>query len=78
MLECNSGTHELTLNFPKGGTNADAHLLWMSNLFVGPNPTLDFCGSYLSAAATDYRPMITNILLMWHTFLGGHVEEETF
>jgi hypothetical protein len=44
----------------------------------GPNPTLKSYESYLSAAVTDHRPMIANVLLVWYMFLGGHVEEETF
>jgi len=82
MLECTSGTCRPTLNFPRG-TNTHAHSLWMSNLFVdltraGPNPTLESYRSYLSAAVTNHRAMIANTLLMWHMFLGGHIEEETF
>jgi len=81
MLERNSGARIPILSFP-GDTNTHAHSLWMSNLFVdlthaGPNPTLESYQSYLSAAVTDHRPMIANILLMWRMFLGGHVEEET-
>ena len=53
------------------------HLLWVSNLFVdltrvGQNPTLRSYESYLTVAA------IANTLVMWYTFLGGRVEEETF
>src|SRR5882757_8317538 len=52
MLERNSGAQGPTLDFPKGGTNTHAHLLWMSDLFVdlthaGPTPTLRSCESYL-------------------------------
>ena len=82
MLEHNFSTHRLTLNFPSGDTNAHAHSLWMSNLFVdsthaGQNPTLESYESYLSAAVTDHRSMDANILLLWYMFLGGHVEEES-
>ena len=72
----------LKLNFPTGGTNTHAHLLWMSNLFVyltcaGPNPILESYWSYLSAAITNHQPMVANVLLMWYMLLGGHVKEET-
>jgi len=82
MLKRNSGTHGPILRFPRGDTNTHAHSLWMSNLFmdltrVAPNPTLKSYKSYLSAAVTDHRPVIANILLLWYMFLGGHVEEET-
>jgi len=82
MLERNSGTGGPTFDFPSGDTNTHAHSLWMSSLFVdltraGANLTLESYESYLSAAVTDHRPMIANILLMWDMFLGGHVEEET-
>ena len=83
MLERNSGTRQLTLDFPRGGTNSDTHSLWMSDLFVDltrvdPNQTLESYESYLNAAVADHRPTIANILLLWHLFLGGHVEAETF
>jgi len=83
MLERNSDTRRPILSFPRGDTNSHGHSLWMSNLFVdltrvAPNPTLESYESYLSAAVTDHRPMIANILLAWYMFLGGHVEEETF
>jgi len=82
LLERNSGTRGPILCFP-GDTTTHAHSLWMSNLFVdltraSPNPTLKSYESYLSAAVTDHRPVIANILLIWDMFLGGHVEEETF
>jgi len=82
MLEHNSGAHGPILDFPSGDTNTHAHSLWVSNLFVdltraGPNPTLKSYKSYLSAAVTDHRPMIANILLIWDMFLGGYVEEGT-
>ena len=82
MLELNSGTDRPTLDFSKAGTNAHAHLLWISSLFVdltrvGPNPTLKSFESYLNAAVTDHRPMIANTLLVWYMLLGGHIEEET-
>ena len=55
----------------------------MSNLFVdltgvGPNPTLESYRSYLSAAVSNEQAAIANTLIMWHMFLGGHVEDETF
>ena len=83
MLECNSGTRGPVLSFPSGDTNTHTHSLWISNLFVdltrtAPHLTLKSYESYLSAAITDHRPTIANILLVWHMFLGGHVEEETF
>ena len=64
----------------QGWTKTHTHSLWMSNLFVdltrmGPNPTLRSYDSYLSAAFTDHRCMVSNTLLVWHMFLGGHVEE---
>ena len=82
MLEFNSGRRRPILNFPTGGTNTHAHLLWMSNLFVyltcaGPNPILESYWSYLSAAITNHQPMVANVLLMWYMLLGGHVKEET-
>jgi len=82
MLKHNSGAHGPILDFPSGDTNTHAHSLWMSNLFVdltraGTNPTLKSYKSYLSAAVTDHRPMIANILLIWDMFLGGYVEEGT-
>ena len=83
MLECNFCADRPTLDFPMVGTNTHGHLLWMSNLFVdltreGPNPIMKSYESYLSAAVTNHRGMIANILLMWYLFLGGRVEEETF
>jgi hypothetical protein len=82
MLECNLGPSEPTLDFPRGDTTTHAHSLWMSNLFVdlthvGPNPTLRSYKSYLSAAFANHRAIISNTLLVWYIFLGGHVEEET-
>ena len=82
MFKHNSGAHGPILDFQSGDTNAHAHSLWMSNLFVdltrtGPSPTLKSYKSYLSAAVTDHRPMIANILLIWDMFLGGYVEEGT-
>ena len=83
MLELNSGSGRPTLCFPKGGTNTNAHLLWMSNLFVdltrvGPNPTLKSYWLYLSVATNNHQPTIANTLLVWYMLLGGRVEEETF
>ena len=83
MLECNFHSDRPTLDFPKAGANTHNHLLWTSNLFVdltrlGPNPILGSYESYLSAAVTNHRATIANALLMWHMFLGGLVEEETF
>jgi hypothetical protein len=82
MLECNRAPGKPTLDFPRVGINTHAHSLWMSNLFVdlthaGPNPTLGSFGFYLSAASSNHQAIISNILLLWHMFLGGHVEEET-
>jgi hypothetical protein len=82
MLECTFGPGTPTLEFPKEGTNTQAHSLWMSNLFVdltrlGPNPTLGSYMSYLSAAFTNHRAVISNTLLIWDMLLGGHIEEET-
>jgi hypothetical protein len=81
MLESNSDRP--TLDFPKGRTDNNPHLLWMSNLFldlarVGPNPILKSYRFYLSAAITDNQAIIANTLLMWYMILGGHVEEKTF
>jgi len=83
MLESNFNSNRPTLDFPKAGANTHNHLLWTSNLFVdltrvGPNPILGSYESYLSAAVANHRATIANILLMWHMFLGGRVEEETF
>ena len=83
MLQFNSGPDRPTIDFPRGGTNTPAHLLWMSNLFVeltriGPNPILRPHEPHLSVAATDHQAMIANTLIMWYMFLGGDVEEETF
>ena len=69
--------------FPKGGANTQAHSLWASNLLVdltrvGPNPTLRSYQTYLGVAVTNDHAIISNTLLMWYMFLGGHVEEETF
>jgi hypothetical protein len=82
MLECNLACGNPTLDFPKG-TNTHAHSLWMSTLFVdlarvGPNPILKSYKSYLSVATADHQAVIANTLVMWYTFLGGRVEEETF
>jgi hypothetical protein len=82
MLECNLGPGKPTLDFPTG-TNTQAHLLWMSNLLVdltrvGPNPILKSYQSYLSIATNNHQAAIANTLLMWHMFLGGCIEEETF
>ena len=68
MLECNFHSNRPTLDFPKAGVNTHNHLLWMSNLFVGltrvgPNPILGSYESYLSAAATNHRAMISDTLL---------------
>ena len=83
MFECNFNSDRPTLDFPKADINTHNHLLWMSNLFVdltrvGPNPILGSYESYLSAAITNHRAMISNTLLMWYMFLGGRVEEETY
>ena len=82
-LECNSNHQRPTLEFPRVGTNAHIHSLWMSNLFVdltrvGLNPILESYQSYLSAAFSDYQATIANVLLVWYLLLGGKVEEETF
>ena len=82
MLEQNSSQGRPTLDFPRVDKNTHTHSLWMSNLFVdlthvGPNPILTSYESYLSAAVTNHRATIANILLVWYMFLGGHVEEET-
>jgi hypothetical protein len=82
MLECNRAPGKPTLDFPRVGTNTHAHSLWMSNLFVdlihaGSNPTLGSFGFYLSAASSNHQAIISNTLLLWYMFLGGHVEEET-
>ena len=83
MLECNSGAQGPTFDFPNGGTNADAHSLWMSNLFVNlasvnPNATLRSFQSYLNVAVSNHQPTIANILLLWYVLLGGRAGEETF
>ena len=83
MLECNFHSDRPILYFPRADANTHNHLLWASNLFVdltrmGPNPILGSYESYLSAAIANHRATISNILLMWHMFLGGRVEEETF
>jgi len=80
MLKSNYGVP--TLDFPRGRADNHPHLLWMSNLFVeithvGPNPTLQSYWSYLSAAISNNRPIIANILLVWYILLGGHIKEET-
>jgi hypothetical protein len=82
MLECNFTPGKPTLTFPRVDLTTHAHSLWMSNLFVylthvGPNPTMKSYNSYLSAAFTNNQATISNTLLMWYMFLGGHVEEET-
>jgi len=82
MLKRNLDTCGPILHFPRVDMNTHTHSLWMSNLFVdltraGLIPTLESYKSYLSAAVSDHRPMIANILLIWDMFLGGHVEEET-
>jgi len=81
MLKSNSNGP--TLEFPRGRADNHPHLLWMSNLFmeitrVGPNPVLKSYRFYLSAAITNNRPIIANILLVWYMLLGGQVEEGTF
>jgi len=83
MLGRNFHSDRPILDFPRAGANTHNHLLWMSNLFVdltciGPNPILGSYESYLSAAITNHRATISNILLMWYILLGGYVEEETF
>ena len=82
-LELNSDPSKPTLDFPMGGANTHAHLLWMSNLFVelthvGPNPTLVSYESYLSAATSNHQAAVANTLLMWCMLLGGHIDKETF
>jgi hypothetical protein len=82
MLEYTFSPGEPILEFPKEGTNTQAHSLWVSNMFVdltrvGPNPTLRSYDSYLSAAFTNHQATIANTLLVWYMFLGGYVEEET-
>ena len=83
MLEHNFGPGRPILDFPRVSINSHAHLLWMSNLFVGlthtgPNPTLKSYQHYLGAATANHKPMIANALLMWYILLGGDIKEETF
>jgi len=59
ILECNFDTHGPTLDFPRGDTKTNTHLLWISNLFVDltsvdPNLTLSSYGDYLSTAVADH------------------------
>ena len=62
------------------GSLCDADSLWMSGLFVdlarASSPTI----SHLLCAArpTHHQVVNVNLLLAWHVFLGGNVEEETF
>ena len=82
MLACNMDASRPTLDFLRMDKNTYTHSLWLLNLFVdltlvGPNPILQSSGSYLTMAKTDNQAIITDILLMWYVFLGGHVEEET-
>ena len=81
MLQNNLDASRPSLYFPMD-ENTHAHSLWLSNLFVdltlvGPNPILESWDTYISIARTGNQAIITNILLMWYMFLGGHVEEET-
>lgn len=83
MLKDGFNNDRPSLHFPDAGTCTHTHSLWMSNLFLdiahmGPNPTLIFYGSPLSAAVADNQAMIANILLMSYMFLGGQVGEEIF
>ena len=83
ILEHNFGSHRPILSFPAVATGTHVHPLWVSNLFVdmtrrGSTPTLASYKSYLSAAVTDHRAVVANILLVWYMLLGGQVEEETF
>jgi len=79
MLELNLNTSRPILLFPGQAKNTS---LWLSNLFVdlthvGQNPILQSYSCYLDIARNDHQATISNILLMWYMFLGGHVEEET-
>lgn len=83
MLEGVSKNRISILQFPDADTHSHGHSLWMSNLFVDLANTsqsllLRPYGYYLSPAAENNQAVIVNILLMWCTFLGGHIEEETF
>ena len=83
MPESNSARRRPTFHLPDVGIHTHTHSLWLSNLFVDPthigeNPSLNSHESYISAAATNNRAMIADVLLMWYMFLGGHVEEVTF
>lgn len=83
LLEQNFRCDRLIFDFPNANTNSLTHSLWMSELFVdfaraGPNPTLKSFRSYITAAVTNHRAMIANVLLVWYLFLGGRIEEETF
>ena len=80
MLEHNWNASRPTLCFPNGETNTSNYLLWLLNLFVdltrvGKNLILQSYRSYLTIAGSNHRGTITNILLMWYIFLGGHIEE---
>ena len=79
IFEHNSGPSRPILDF----ANTHTHLLWMSNLFaelahVNPNPTLVSYEPYLNAATSNHQAVVANILLVWCTLLGGHINEETF
>jgi len=80
VLAHNRNASRPTLLFSDEGT--PTHSLWLSNLFVdltrvGPNPVLQFHRPYLTVASTNHQATISNVLLMWYMFLGGHAEEET-
>lgn len=82
MLEGTFGNKTPTLHFSDLHTHTNTHVLWMSNLFVdlvhtGVNPDFKFHGPLHNAAIADNRTIISNILLMWYMFFGGHVKDET-
>jgi len=82
ILERNSDAPRPTLDFVLTEETSYAHRLWVSNLLVdlarvGPKPILQACGHFLNVASTNHQAMIANILLVWHMFLGGRVEEGT-
>ena len=69
--------------FPTGGANAHTHLLWMSNSLQdltgeGPHPSPFLCWSCFNTAPANRERTITDTLVAWCMFLGGHIEEETF
>jgi len=82
MLERQLNAPRPTVLFPDETKITRIHSLWLSNLLVdlahmGPNPILQSYKSYLTIAETNHQATIANILLVWYTFLGGHVGEET-